>query len=139
VLLGSARNTTSRRELSAVGLTIADTLRRAIAARPGYEVVDAAAVGDPRMAGSRSRTALARAVGAGAVITGLYFPRADSLVVLQLQLFDTHRNRVIRVVESKPIDARDPMRDIDELVANALAGLEAVDWSPPVVDSLRRK
>jgi hypothetical protein len=138
VLLGASRTPNTRREVAALGAAMADSLRRAIAARPGYDVVDAAALGDLRLVGSRSRTSLARAVGAGAVLSGLYFPRADSLVVLQLQVFDVGRNRVIQVLESKPIDARDPMRDLGELVSATLAALEGVDWRPPVADSVSR-
>jgi hypothetical protein len=82
---------------------------------------------------------LARAVGAGAVLTGLYFPRPDSLVVLQLQLFDVQRNRVVRVVESKPIDFRDPMSSVGDLVSATLAALDGVDWRPVSVDSAMRK
>ena len=130
VLVGTTR-TSIRRELTGVGMAIADSLKRAIAARPGYEVIDAAALTDPRMYANRSRTALARTVGAGAVVQSLYFPRADSLVVLQLQLFDVQRNRVMRVVESKPIDVKDPMRGIDELIATVAAALDEVDWRPP--------
>jgi serine/threonine-protein kinase len=135
VLLGAARNSTLRREFAGVGMAIADSVRRAIAARPGYDVVDAATLTDPRFYSSRTRTSLARAVGAGAVITGLYFPRPDSLVVLQLQLFDMPRNRIVRVMESKPIDLRDPMSNVGELVAAMLAALDEVDWKSVVVDS----
>src|SRR5688572_22009522 len=102
VLLGAPRFT--RREYAGIGIAIADSIRRAIAGTPGYDVVDAASLTDPRVYTSRSRTSLARAVGAGAVLTGLYFPRPDSLVVLQLQLFDVQRNRITRVLESKPMD-----------------------------------
>jgi hypothetical protein len=77
VLLGAPRFT--RREFAGIGIAIADSIRRAIAGTPGYDVVDAASLTDPRFYGSRSRTSLARAVGAGAVLTGLYFPRPDSL------------------------------------------------------------
>ena len=136
VLIGVGRTPNTRREVSALGLAVADSLRRAIAARPGYEVVDAATVGDPRMAGSRSRATLARTVGAGAALSALYYPRADSLLVLQLQVFDVQRNRVVQVLESKPIDVRDPMRDLGELVAGTLAALENVDWRPPTGDSV---
>jgi len=136
VLLGAARTSNTRREVAALGLVIADSLRRAIGARPDYDVIDAAAVGDPRLAGSRSRTSLARTVGAGAVLSALYYPRADSLFVMQLQVFDVQRNRVVQVLESKPIDVRDPMRDLGELVAGALAALERVDWRPVSSDSM---
>jgi hypothetical protein len=78
---------------------------------------------------------LARAVGAGAVLTGLYFPRADSSVVLQLQLFDVQRNRVMRVLESKPIDVRDPMSGVADLVSATLAALDQVDWRAMAPDS----
>ena len=135
VLLGVPRNSTSRREFTGIGMAITDSVRRAIAARPGYDVVDAATLTDPRFYASRSRTALGRAVGAGAVITGTYFPRPDSLVVLQLQLFDVQRNRIARVLESKPIDLRDPMSNVGDLVAATFAALDDVDWRPVVVDS----
>ena len=111
-------------------------MRRGIAAAPGYDVVDASQLTDPRFYASRTRTALARSVGAGAVLTGVYFPRADSTVVLQLQLFDVQRNRVSRVVESKPIDLRDPMRVIGELVASTVQSLEAVDWKAMPADTV---
>ena len=135
VLIGAPRNSTPRREFAGIGLAIADSVRRAIAARAGYDVVDAATLTDPRFYGSRTRTALARAVGAGAVITGLYFPRPDSLVVMQLQIFDVQRNRVARVLESKPIDPRDPLSGVGDLVSATLAALDEVDWRPVVVDS----
>jgi eukaryotic-like serine/threonine-protein kinase len=131
VVLGAARMSNTRRETAAIGIAILDSLRRAIAARPGYEVVDAAALGNLRVAGSRSRTALARAAGAGAMVNGLYYPRADSLVVLQLQLIDLQRNRVVQVLESKPIDMREPMRDLGELASAVLGALDGVDWRPP--------
>jgi len=136
VLVGVARNSGMRRELMGVGVAITDSLRRAIASRPGYDVVDAATLTDPRFYASRSRSALARSVSAGAVLTGLYFPRPDSLVVLQLQLFDVQRNRVLRVVESKPIDARDPMGGVGDLVSATLAALDQVDWRAYSADSL---
>ena len=135
VLLGAPRTSMLRREFAGIGLAIADSVRRAIAARAGYDVVDAATLTDPRFYGSRTATALARAVGAGAVITGLYFPRPDSLVVLQLQLFDVQRERVARVLNSKPIDPRDPLTNVGDLVAATLAALDEVDWRPVVVDS----
>jgi serine/threonine-protein kinase len=133
VLVGTLRNSMIRRELAGVGTAITDSLARAIAARPGYDVIDASSLTDSRL--NRSRTALAHAVGAGAVLQSLYFPRPDSLVVLQLQLFDVQRNRVMRVFESKPIDIKEPLRGLDELVANAVAALDVVDWRPPAADS----
>ena len=139
VIIGAARMSNTRREVAALGLAIADSLRRSIAARPGYEVVDAASIGDPRFGGSRSRATLARTVAAGAVVSGLYFPRPDSLVVLQLQVFDVQRNRVIQVLESKPIDMKDPMRDLADLVSSTLSALDGVDWRPrSAPDSTRR-
>jgi hypothetical protein len=67
-------------------------------------------------------------LNAGAALTGLYFPRPDSSLVLQLQLFDVQRNRVIRVLESKPIDPKDPMRGVGDLVDATIAALDNVDW-----------
>jgi hypothetical protein len=67
-------------------------------------------------------------LNAGAALTGLYFPRPDSSLVLQLQLFDVQRNRVIRVLESKPIDPKDPMRGVGDLVDATIAALDDVDW-----------
>ena len=55
--------------------------------------------------------------------------------MLQLQLFDVQRNRVMRVLESKPIDPRDPMSGVGDLVSATLAALDEVDWRPVVVDS----
>jgi len=135
VLFGAPRIVGTRREVSAIGITITDSVRRAIANAPGYDVVDASTLTDPRFYASRSRTALARAVGAGAVVTGLYVARPDSTVMLQLQLFDVQRNRVVRVLESKPMDLRDPMRAMGELGAATVAALEAVDWKPAPPDS----
>jgi hypothetical protein len=135
VLFGAPRIVGTRREISAIGMTITDSVRRAIANAPGYDVVDASTLTDPRFYASRSRTALARAVGAGAVVTGLYVARPDSTVMLQLQLFDVQRNRVVRVLESKPMDLRDPMRAMGELGAATVAALEAVDWKPAPPDS----
>ena len=123
-----------RREFGGIGRAIADSVRRAIVARSGYDVVDAATLTDPRFSWAPTRTALARAVGAGAVLTGLYFPRPDSLVVLQLQLFDVQRNRIMRVLNSKPIDPHDPLTNVGDLVSATLAALDEVDW-PVVVDS----
>ena len=136
VLIGAARNSTLRRDLAGVALAISDSLRRAIAARPGYDAVDAATLTDPRFYASRTRMALARAVGAGAVMTGLYYPRSDSAIVLQLQLFDVQRNRVLRVVESKPIDMQNPMAGLADLVSSTVAALDQVDWRPVSVDSM---
>jgi serine/threonine-protein kinase len=135
VLVGIARNAVFRGELAAAGAAIADSIRRAIASRPGYEAADAAALTDPRFYPSRTRNTLARAVGAGAVLTALYFPRADSLVVLQLQLYDVQRNRVTRVLESKPIDVKDPMRAVGDLIATTLVALDEIDWRPMPADS----
>jgi hypothetical protein len=133
VLVGTIRTSMIRRDLTGVGVVIADSLKRAIAARPGYEVIDAASLTDPRL--NRSRSALARAVGAGAVLQSLYFPRPDSLVVLQLQLFDVQRNRVMRVVESKPIDVKNPLNGLDDLIAGVVAALDVVEWRPANADS----
>jgi hypothetical protein len=135
VLVGAARTPAIRRDLAGVSAAISDSLRRAIAGRPGYDVVDAATLTDPRFYASRGRTALARAVGAGAVLTGLYYPRPDSTLVLQLQLFDVQRNRVMRVLESKPIDVRDPMAGVADLVSATVAALDQVDWRPMPADS----
>ena len=139
VLVGVTRNSGVRRELAGVSAAISDSIRRAIAAQPGYDVVDAAALTDPRFYATRSRTALARSVGAGAVVTGLYFPRSDSLVVLQLQVFDVQRNRVMRVLESKPIDPNDPIRGLGDLVTSTLAALNDVEWRLMAADSLGKK
>jgi serine/threonine-protein kinase len=128
VLVGTARNAIMRGDLLVAASTISESIRRAIAARPGYDVVDAASLSDPRIYGSRTRSGLARAVGAGAVLTGLYFPRGDSVVVLQLQLFDVPRNRVLHVLESKPIDLKDPTRNLGDLVTATIAALEDIDW-----------
>ena len=139
VLIGAVRNPGLRREMAGTAAAISDSLRRAIAARPGFDVVDAASLSDPRFYGNRTRNALARSVGAGAVLTGLYFPRPDSLLVLQLQLFDVQRNRVMRVLESKPIDVKDPMRGLDDLVVSTLSALDGIDWRPVATDSAARK
>ena len=139
VLVGIARNAVFRGQLAQVGAAIADSIRRSISARPGYDVVDAAALTDPRIYPTRTRNALARTVGAGAVLTVLYFPRADSLVALQLQLFDVQRNRVVRVLESKPIDMKDPMRGLGDFITNVLAALDDIDWRPLPADSLGPK
>jgi serine/threonine-protein kinase len=139
VLVGIARNAVFRGELAQVGAAVADSIRRSISGRPGYDVVDAAALTDPRFYPTRTRNALARTVGAGAVLTALYFPRADSLVVLQLQLFDVQRNRVVRVLESKPIDMKDPMRGLGDFITGVLAALDEVDWRPLPTDSLGPK
>jgi hypothetical protein len=138
VLVGVARNA-YRGELSSIGAAVADSIRRAIAAQPGYDVVDAASLTDPRLYASRSRTSLGRAVGAGAVLTGLYFPRPDSTIVLQLQLFDVQRNRVVRVMESHPIDPRAPMRRVGDIVTAALTAMNDIDWRAGSADSLGGK
>ena len=139
VLFGTPRTTGMRRDLVPITIAIADSVRRSIAARSGYDVVDASALTDSRFYANRSRTALAKAVGAGAVLTGLYFPRGDSLVVLQLQLFDVPKNRILRVLESKPFDIRDPMRAVGDLVAATASSLDDVDWKAVAVDSLGAK
>jgi hypothetical protein len=139
VLLGVPRGLSARGELTAVGLAVTDSVRRSIAARPGYDVVDATSLSDPRLLPSRTRMGLARAVNAGAVLTALYFPRPDSSVMLQLQLFDVQRNRVVRVLESRPIDPRDPTRGIGDLISATLAALDDVDWRTTPADSLGRR
>jgi hypothetical protein len=136
VLVGAVRTPMVRRDLAGIATAISDSLRRAIAARPGYDAVDAATLTDPRVYASRSRTALARAVGAGAALTSLFYPRADSTIVLQLQLFDVQRNRVVRVMESKPINTQDPMGGVADLVSATLAALDQVDWRPMSADSV---
>ena len=138
VLVGVARNA-YRSELSSIGAAVADSIRRAIGGQPGYEVIDAAQLTDPRLYGSRSRTSLGRAVGAGAVLTGLYFPRPDSTIVLQLQLFDVQRNRVVRVMESHPIDRKAPMRGVGDIVTVALTAMNDIDWRTAAADSLGPK
>jgi len=138
VLLGAVRNA-YRGELSTIGAAVSDSIRRAIAARPGYEVINAASLTDPRLYASRSPTSLGRAVGAGAVLTGLYFPRPDSTLVLQLQLFDVQRNRIVRVMESRPIDPKAPMRGVGDIVADALAAMNDIDWRSGPADSLGAK
>jgi len=138
VLVGAARDA-YRGELSSIGAAVSDSIRRAIAAQPGYDVIDAASLTDPRLYGSRSRTSLGRAVGAGAVLTGLYFPRPDSMLVLQLQLFDVQRNRVVRVMQSRPIDPKAPMRGVGDIVTNALTAMNDIDWRPVAADSLGAK
>jgi serine/threonine-protein kinase len=135
VLVGAVRNA-YRGELSAMGAAVSDSIRRAIAGRPGYEVIDAASLTDPRLYASRSRTSLGRAIGAGAVLTGLYFPRPDSTLVLQLQLFDVQRNRVVRVMESRPIDPKAPMRNVGDIVADAMTAMNDIDWRAGSSDSL---
>jgi hypothetical protein len=131
--------TGARREFAAVSAAIADSVRRGIGAAPGYDVVEASQLTDPRFYANRSRTSLARSVGAGAVLTGVYFPRPDSTVVLQLQVFDVQRNRVARVVESKPMELRDPMRSLPDLIALTVAALETLEWKPPVPPDSARK
>jgi hypothetical protein len=135
VLFGAPRAAGMRRDMVPIAAAIADSLKRGIGGRPGYDVVDAAALTDPRFYSNRSRTSLAKAVGAGVVVTGLYYPRGDSLVVLQLQLFDVPKNRIMRVLESKPFDLRDPMRAVGDLVAATASSLDEVDWKAVSVDS----
>jgi hypothetical protein len=139
VLFGAPRAPGLRRDLVPITIAIGDSLRRSIAARPGYDVVDAGTLTDPRFYANRSRTALAKTVGAGAVLTGVYFPRSDSLVVLQLQLFDVPKNRILRVLESKPFDIRDPMSAVSGLVSATAAALEEIDWKAVSIDSLGAK
>jgi serine/threonine-protein kinase len=139
VLVGVARSSIARHEPAGLSAVISDSIRRAIAARPGYDVIDAAALTDPRLYGTRTRTSLARSVGAGAVLTGLFFPRPDSMLVLQLQLFDVQKNRVVRVLESRPIDPKDPMRGVGELIAGTLTAFNDIDWRPVTIDSLGPK
>jgi hypothetical protein len=43
---------------------------------------------------------------------------------------------VARVLESKPIDAKDPMRGVGELAAAAVVALNDIDWRPVTADSL---
>jgi hypothetical protein len=73
------------------------------------------------------------------VLTGLYFPRPDSTLVLQLQLFDVQRNRIVRVMESRPIDPKAPMRGVGDIVADALAAMNDIDWRSGPADSLGAK
>jgi hypothetical protein len=134
VLVGVMRTSAVRRELAGANAAISDSIRRAIAAQPGYDVVDAAGLTDPRFYATRTRTGLARSVGAGAAVTGLYFPRLDSLVVLQLQVFDVQRNRVMRVLESRPIDPHDPIRGLGDLVTGTIAALNDIDWRAVAAD-----
>jgi len=139
VLVGVARSSIVRHEPAGLSAAISDSIRRAIASRPGYDAIDAAALTDPRFYGTRTRTSLARSIGAGAVLTGLYFPRPDSLLVLQLQLFDVQKNRVVRVLESRPIDPKDPMRGLGDLIAATLTAFNDIDWRPVTLDSLGPK
>ena len=136
--MGGARSA-YRSELSAIGVAVSDSIRRALGAQPGYEVIDAASLTDPRLYASRSRTSLGRAVGAGAVLTGLYFPRPDSTLVLQLQLFDVQRNRVVRVMESRPIDRNAPMRGVGDIVTATVTAMNDIDWRAGLADSLGAK
>jgi hypothetical protein len=39
-------------------------------------------------------------------------------------------------MESKPIDARDPMGGVADLVSATLAALDQVDWRPMATDSV---
>ena len=135
VLVGIARTAAFRGDVASIGAAITDSLRRAIAARPDFDVVDAAMLTDPRVYPSRTRNALARSVGAGAVLTALYFPRPDSTMMLQLQLYDVSRGRVLRVLESKPIDGKDPMRAVSDVIAMTLSSLDDVEWRAAPVDS----
>jgi len=139
VLVGVARSSIARHELAGLSAAISDSIRRAITAQPGYDVIDAATLTDPRLYTTRTRSALARSVGAAAVLTGLYFPRPDSLVVLQLQLFDVKKNRVMHVLESKPIDPKDPTRGLGDLITATLTAFNDIDWRPMAVDSLGPK
>jgi hypothetical protein len=49
------------------------------------------------------------------------------------------RNRVARVLESKPIDLKDPMRTVGDLAASTVAALEAVDWKAMPADTVSPK
>ena len=73
------------------------------------------------------------------MLTGLYFPRPDSTIVLQLQLFDVQRNRVVRVMESHPIDRKAPMRGVGDIVTVALTAMNDIDWRTAAADSLGPK
>jgi hypothetical protein len=98
---------------------------------PFYEVLDPDDA-PPQARRPRDERTLGRALGAGAVVRGVYTLRDDRLVV-QVAITDVAVGRVIRTVQSDPVSPAETVRALDTLVPRARAALDAIRWSRAAV------
>jgi hypothetical protein len=131
VIVLQLSNYTAQPQLTTMGRALADSLRRGVSQRNGYDV--RAVMQDSADPTAHRRLQQARSMGVGAIVRGSMFLRRDSLVIrVQVEdLTPRGRTRSVQVMAA----LSDPMRGTSDLVANVLRNLDAIDWA--AVDSAR--
>jgi serine/threonine protein kinase/TolB-like protein len=126
VVVQAFNNSTGRRELSSVGRTLADSLRSALGSMNTISVVDldltlrANATG---AGGASNYVGVGWMLRADYVITGTYFTRGDSIVVMT-QLNDVRRGRFTRATTTTA-PASDPTRVLPQALMQISAWIDS--------------
>jgi hypothetical protein len=128
VVIADPRNATGNRELDSLGPLIGARIREAIRATGRYELADEPS-GAQRV-GGRARASIARSVGAGAVVVGLYYyqrSHPDSFTV-QIQIEDLRRGYTVKAVQSRPVAVEEATSGVAALAEKVVEALAEVAW-----------
>jgi serine/threonine-protein kinase len=112
------RNATGRSDLDRLGAVIADSLRRALAARGQFETVDAAATG--AVLSADNRLAMGWALRADLVVSGVYGLRREGLVI-QAQVTDVRQGRITRAYTAPAAPISAPLSSFQPVIERAVA------------------
>ncbi|HJU65286.1 MAG TPA: serine/threonine-protein kinase [Gemmatimonadaceae bacterium] len=117
VVVTELRNATGRPDLEGLGHAIADSLRRAMAARGQFETVDARVTSSVPSDGNR--LAMGWALRADLVLSGVYTLRREGLVI-QAQVTDVRQGRVTRAYTAPPAPIDAPMSSLQPVIERAV-------------------
>ncbi|CAN5336199.1 hypothetical protein BH09GEM1_BH09GEM1_27150 [soil metagenome] len=128
-------NRTGDASLAPVGSMVADWLTTSLEQTGLLDVVDArtATIGRAgttpgAVVGNLSVAELAKATGAGTVVTGAYYKRGDSLEI-QARIVDAATNKLIRALDPVRSPVSDPLRGV-EVFRQRLTGALAALFDP---------
>jgi TolB-like protein len=135
IVVAPFENQTGDASLAPVGSMVADWLTTGLVQTGLLDVVDArtATIGRAgttpvAIAGNGGVAELARATGAGTVVTGAYYRRGDSLE-FQARIVDAATNKLIRALDPVRSSVSDPLRGV-ELFRQRLTGALAALFDP---------
>lgn len=127
VVVQAFTNSSGKRELGPIGRTLADSLRAALGTRSDLSVVDLEltlrAGQTTNTGGPPNYVAVGWMLRADFVITGTYFARGDSIVVMT-QLNETRRGRFTRAMTTT-VPTSDPSRVLAPAVSQISAWIDS--------------
>jgi serine/threonine-protein kinase len=127
VALQHPSNGTGSREYTVLAPAIFDSLAHAIRSHGGFELIDTGA--GTRVARGRWRE-VARAAGADALVTAVYYERDGRLVVTTV-IYDPARGRAYKAVDSDPAPLSAPLSHIGSMAKTVAASLDSLAWQGP--------